>query len=123
MDNEKSNPVWLGQKAVIGIIGGIGSGKSAVAAEFARQGAAVISGDQLGHEALQQPEIRSKVIEHFGPAIVESNGAINRRILGAIVFADRSKRSFLPEYVKRLLDLGFEDARHHHNELKELFEE
>src|SRR5438128_8280485 len=84
---------------VIGLIGGIGSGKSAVAAEFARHGAAVISGDQLGHEALQQPDIRAKVIAHFGPTIIESNGDINRRKLGAIVFADLSKLRGLEKIV------------------------
>jgi dephospho-CoA kinase len=75
-------------KLVFGLIGGIGSGKSSVAAEFARHGAKVISGDELGHEALRQADIRAQVIEHFGAGIATLNGEIDRRKLGAIVFAD-----------------------------------
>jgi dephospho-CoA kinase len=75
-------------KPVIGIIGGIGSGKSTVASDFARHGAAIVSGDQLGHEALRQPEIKAKVIERFGAGIANNDGEIDRRKLGTLVFAD-----------------------------------
>jgi len=74
-------------KPVLGLIGGIGSGKSLVAAEFARLGGEVISGDQLGHEALRQPEIVAQVL-HRWPEVATVQGAIDRRRLGAIVFAD-----------------------------------
>jgi dephospho-CoA kinase len=77
-----------GYKLVIGLVGGIGSGKSAVAAEFVRHGAKVISGDQLGHEALRQPAIRAQVLERFGAEIATPNGEIDRRKLGAVAFAD-----------------------------------
>jgi dephospho-CoA kinase len=93
-------------KPIIGIIGGIGSGKTAVAAEFARLGAAVISGDQLGHEALRQPEIRAKVIERFGEAIADTNGAINRRKLGALVFANVSQLRELETIVFPWIEKG-----------------
>jgi len=86
-------------KPVIGLVGGIGSGKSSVAAEFARQGAAVISGDKLGHEALRQPEIRAKVIEAFGPKIVVATGEIDRKKLGAVVFSDVGKLRNLEKIV------------------------
>ena len=55
---QASNPQ---SKPVLGLIGGIGSGKSLVAEMFRRRGAQVISGDQLGHEALRQPEILAEV--------------------------------------------------------------
>ena len=80
---------------VLGLIGGIGSGKSAVAAAFARLGAVVIAGDQLGHEALKQPAIRRQIVEHFGPAVLDANGDIDRRRLAAIVFADDNERRAL----------------------------
>jgi dephospho-CoA kinase len=80
------------RKPVIGLIGGIGSGKSAVSAEFARHGGRIISGDQLGHEALRQPEIRDRVIQRFGQGIVGPDGSIVRRLLGAIVFVDPNAR-------------------------------
>src|SRR4051794_41100098 len=73
---------------VIGLIGGIGSGKSRVAAEFARRGAKVISGDELGHEALRQPEILDRIVRRWGRDLLNEKGEVDRRRLGAIVFAD-----------------------------------
>src|SRR5438552_1839733 len=75
-------------KPVVGLIGGMGSGKSRVAAEFIRRGARVISGDALGHEALRQPDVRDRVAGRWGRGILDDRGEIDRRRLGAIVFAD-----------------------------------
>ena len=50
------------QKSVLGLIGGIGSGKSRVADALARRGGRVIAGDLLGHEALRQPQVRDQVV-------------------------------------------------------------
>jgi dephospho-CoA kinase len=75
-------------KPVLGVVGGIGSGKSSVARALADRGGWLISADQLGHEALRQPEIMRTVIARFGNDIVDVQGAINRRKLGARVFAD-----------------------------------
>jgi len=97
------------QKLVIGLIGGIGSGKTAVAAEFVRHGAKVISGDQLGHEALRQPEIRAKVIERFGAGIAATNGEIDRRKLGNLVFADVHELRALETIVFPWIERGLEE--------------
>ncbi|MCC7090268.1 MAG: dephospho-CoA kinase [Dehalococcoidia bacterium] len=78
-------------KPVVALIGGIGSGKSRVAAEFARRGARVIVGDQLGHEALRQPEIKAQVVRRWGEEILTGQGEIDRRKLAALVFADRDE--------------------------------
>ncbi len=74
-------------KTVIGLIGGIGSGKSTVARAFARRGAAVIAGDALGHEGLRQPEIRAKLVARWGPGVLDAAGAVSRRAVAGIVFA------------------------------------
>src|SRR5260370_42696795 len=86
-------------KFVIGVIGGMGSGKSQVAAELAKRGARVISGDRLGHEALRQPEIRSQILERWGGGILDEKQEIDRRRLGAIVFADVGERRKLEALV------------------------
>jgi dephospho-CoA kinase len=75
------------RKPVVGLIGGIGSGKSAVAEAFARRGARVIAADELGHEALRQPEIRARVVERWGPGVLDESGEVSRRKLAGIVFA------------------------------------
>jgi dephospho-CoA kinase len=74
-------------KPVIGLIGGIGSGKSTVAQAFARRGAKVIVGDALGHEALRQPDIKAKLVERWGPQILDTATEVDRRKVAGIVFA------------------------------------
>src|SRR5262245_16243985 len=75
-------------KPVIGIIGGIGSGKSLVARLLAGYGGRIVSGDEAGHLALRHSEIRRQVVERFGLEILDSNGEIVRRKLAAMVFAE-----------------------------------
>jgi dephospho-CoA kinase len=74
-------------KPVIGLIGGIGSGKSTVAQAFARQGAKVIVGDALGHEALRQLDIKERLVQRWGRDILDTAGEVDRRKIAAIVFA------------------------------------
>jgi dephospho-CoA kinase len=87
------------QKLVVGVIGSIGSGKSRVAELLARRGGRVISGDQAGHEALAQPELRDRIVQRFGSHVLTPGGDIDRRRLGAIVFADARQRKALEEIV------------------------
>jgi len=87
------------RKPVIGLIGGIGSGKSLVANLFADHGGRVIHADELGHEALRQPEILRQVVERFGAGIVDEHGTIVRRRLAEIVFNDDSARRDLESLV------------------------
>jgi dephospho-CoA kinase len=80
---------------VVGIIGGIGSGKSLVAAEFAAHGGHLIAADQLGHEALRQPDIKARVVARWGETLLDATGQIDRKRLAAIVFADANERQAL----------------------------
>jgi ABC-type bacteriocin/lantibiotic exporter with double-glycine peptidase domain len=52
----------IAEKPVIGILGGIGSGKSTIAAEFAKLGCKVIDADRIAHELLEEPPVRDKVV-------------------------------------------------------------
>jgi dephospho-CoA kinase len=96
MDSQSPAPR---SKPVLGLIGGIGSGKSFVAAELVRHGGAIVSGDQAGHEALRQPDIKAHVVERWGPGVLNDSGEIDRRKVGAIVFADPVERKALEEMV------------------------
>ena len=81
---------------IIGLTGGIGTGKSEVARILATLGAVVISADQLGHQAYTpHTETWDEVVRVFGEGILQSSGEIDRKQLGAIVFAD-------PEQLARL---------------------
>jgi dephospho-CoA kinase len=79
------------EKPVIGLIGGIGSGKSQVAAAFARHGARIIAGDQLAHAALRDAGLRARVAARWGESVLDEDGEIDRPRLAAIVFADSAE--------------------------------
>ena len=89
---------------VIGLTGGIGSGKSTVAAILAELGAAVIDADKIGHEIyLPGTEGFRRVVGEFGTAVVASDGTIDRRRLGARVFADPAALARLNALVHPLI--------------------
>jgi dephospho-CoA kinase len=84
-----------GKKPVIGILGGICSGKSTVAEEFALLGCKVINADIIAHELLAKKIVKDKIIRLFGRTVLYSNGKIDRGRLAEIVFADGDKLSML----------------------------
>jgi dephospho-CoA kinase len=87
------------RKPVVGLVGGIGSGKSRVAAAFAERGARVIAADDLAHEALRQPAVKEQVVGRWGPDVLDESGEVRRRQLGAVVFADPEERRALEAMV------------------------
>ena len=82
-------------KPIIGILGGIGSGKSTAAAAFACLGCAVIDADALAHEVLGRPEVVAAVAERFGDEVLDAAGAVDRRRLARAVFEDPAGVEFL----------------------------
>jgi dephospho-CoA kinase len=72
---------------VIGIVGGVASGKSLVAAQLARFGAIVLDADQVGHEVLLEEEVKRAVEQRWGQAVFDKNGEVSRASLAKIVFA------------------------------------
>jgi len=93
---------------LIGLVGGIGSGKSEVARLLAERGAWVIEADRLGHEALEQPDIRRQVLERWGSQVADAQGKVDRRRLAAIVFARESERRALEQLVFPWIAQGIE---------------
>jgi len=74
---------------VIGLTGGIGSGKTTVAEMLKEKGAAVISADTVGHEVyLPGQPAWQEAVDAFGPQVLAADGTIDRKRLGAIVFSD-----------------------------------
>jgi dephospho-CoA kinase len=72
---------------IIGILGGVASGKSLVARQFVRLGAALLDADQAGHEVLGLPHIETAVRRRWGAAVFGPDGRIDRARLARIVFA------------------------------------
>jgi dephospho-CoA kinase len=85
---------------VIGLTGGIAAGKSTVSEALRESGAVVIDADKVGHEAYRPgTETHAALVEAFGEQIRADDGEIDRRKLGAIVFADPEQRRRLQDIV------------------------
>jgi dephospho-CoA kinase len=91
-------------EVVVGLTGGIGSGKSTVAAMLAELGASVIDTDKVGH-AVYRPGTEGfrQVVDAFGTDIVAADGTIDRRRLGARVFDDPNALARLNAIVHPLI--------------------
>jgi dephospho-CoA kinase len=85
---------------LIGLTGGIGSGKSTVSALLAEKGAVIIDADAITH-SLQQPgqPVFAAIVDRFGPDIVAPDGTLDRTGLGKIVFADETAKKDLEHIV------------------------
>ena len=70
---------------VIGIAGGVASGKSLVARCFQRFGAKILDADRVGHEVLRDTSVIDEIVQRFGEIVLQE-GEIDRRVLGRIVF-------------------------------------
>ena len=86
---------------ILGLLGGVASGKSLVARQLAELGAVVLDADRAGHEALRLPAIEAAARERWGDAVFGPDGHIDRSRLAKIVFAPPpegpKERKFLEE--------------------------
>ncbi|MBM4206362.1 MAG: dephospho-CoA kinase, partial [Gammaproteobacteria bacterium] len=84
---------------VIGLTGGIASGKSTVARLLAESGAHVLDADKLGHRVYEPHRLAFRqVVDVFGPDVIGTDGTIDRKVLGGKVFGK-------PDELKKLTDI------------------
>jgi dephospho-CoA kinase len=106
---------------VFGLTGGIASGKSTVGRRFAERGVPVVDADKLARDVVERgTEGLAAVVDAFGSQVLTADGHLDRAALGAIVFADPSKRKTLegithPRIARagqaRMMDLAAEGHR------------
>ena len=96
--NEGSPKSEMTRKPVIGLAGGIGSGKSTVAAEFARLGCLVLDSDRQSHEVLGQPDVVADLVNWLGRDVLDEAGRPVRKKIAERVFGK-------PDHVDRLTGL------------------
>lgn len=81
---------------MIGLTGGIGSGKSTVAAALVRRGALIVDADAIARSVVEpgQPTL-AKLVDHFGSSILHDDGSLNRPRLAELAFANEEERKVL----------------------------
>jgi dephospho-CoA kinase len=85
---------------VIGLTGGIASGKSLVSQTLKGLGMTVIDADEVSHELMAKDEVvKRRVVETFGTEVLTAGGAIDRGRLGQIVFRDQERRQALEQII------------------------
>jgi dephospho-CoA kinase len=94
----------VGPRLIVGLTGGIASGKSIVASMFVKLGAALVDTDVVAREVVARGEPGlAAVTDAFGPEILTSAGELDRTALRKIVFADEAKRHRLEELLHPLI--------------------
>ena len=92
------------QPVSVAITGGIGAGKSEALKAFERQGAAVISSDEIVHELLREDaDVKDAIVERFGQRVRDDAGGIDRGAVASIVFSDRVELTWLEELLHPLV--------------------
>lgn len=101
----------MSKKLIVGITGGLGTGKSTVTGIFRKLGAAVISADRIAHDLiLPEGPAYKKVVSLFGVKILKKDKRIDRKKLAQIVFNDKRKLMLLnsvihPKVIKRIKEI------------------
>ncbi len=91
-------------KLVVGLTGGIGSGKSTVAKLFAKRGITVIDADQCSRLVVEpgRPALES-IRAHFGPEILQANGTLDRPKLRKIIFENAGEKQWLEQLLHPII--------------------
>lgn len=91
------------RKPIIGIVGGIGAGKSAVAEAFSSLGCLVISSDEANRAILDRPGVAAQLRQWWGDGIIGADGRVSRRAVAEIVFTDPAERHRLESLTHPLI--------------------
>jgi len=94
---------------VLGLTGGIGSGKSEALHAFAELGAATLSSDDAVHAAYARPEVVERVRARFGDAVIRPDGSVDRALLGPRAFAEEGGLAALEAMVHPLVGRAREE--------------
>lgn len=96
---------------VVGLTGGIGSGKSSVARLLAERGAVVVNADFLAREVVEPAEpAHAAIVERFGPGVVAADGQIDRAALAQVVFGDAQALADLNAIVHPAVEKAIADV-------------
>lgn len=89
---------------IVGLTGGIGSGKTAVSSQLKKMGIKVVDADQVSRDLVEagSPALK-KIVQHFGDSILLSNGSLDRAALRKLIFAQPSQKQWLENLLHPLV--------------------
>lgn len=91
---------------IIGLTGGIATGKSTVSKTLQDLNITVIDADKIAHDVLKREDVKQKIVNKFGHSVLDPEGNINRKKLGQIVFDHKKKLRELEEITHpKILDI------------------
>jgi len=93
----------LGRPLVLGLAGGIGSGKSAAAKMLGELGCLVIDSDAEARAALEREDVQRTLRSWWGDGVFDATGSVDRKAVGAIVFSDAAERTRLEGLIHPLI--------------------
>ncbi|MFT4538997.1 MAG: dephospho-CoA kinase [Planctomycetota bacterium] len=100
---------------IVGVMGGIASGKSLAGQLLAGERGVVLQADALAHEILREPDTIEMLRERFGPAVIDQAGEVDRAVIAARVFRDSELRAGLENWihprVRARIGVGLDEAR------------
>lgn len=96
----------------IGLTGSIGSGKSTVANLLRKSGYSVVNADAIAHEGLRPGTTSfNEIVKKFSSKILDSDGQINRRELGKLIFSDNSKKEWIENLLHPMVQMKVQQLR------------
>lgn len=101
---------------IVGLTGGIGSGKTTVSKRFAAQGVQVIDADEINRTLLTSgSEALQRMTEHFGPSLLNKDGSLQRARLRSLIFNDKTEKvwveNLLHPMIRRQIDDEIDKSR------------
>lgn len=96
---------------ILGLTGGIATGKSTVSAWFREHGVPVIDADQITHELLRRGNALYRLYRrHFGDSYLKADGELDRRAIGALVFQNQSEKAWMDHAAHPVIQAAIEAA-------------
>ena len=99
LQKDEKRPNGPAKTLVVGLLGGVASGKSAVARLFREAGAVVLDADAWARRELEKPETRAALEARLGPGLVGPGGKVDRKALAELVFRSPRARRILEELI------------------------
>jgi len=87
---------------VVGIAGGVASGKSLVSKQLEELGAIILDADRVAHEVLREPEVKESIRRRWGEAVFDEQDDVNRKAVAKIVFSESPQGAVELQYLEEL---------------------